>query len=112
MKEFKWVLVLFVAIILFVFLNSLEFMLLNQWSNLYLQSGIFVFVLLVSILFPELRVKLFYMGFGFLFLMFISYLFGFIDASNAFGSIGLGVLFLNTLTYLPEIVRNGNVQKL
>lgn len=107
---------IFLLVILFVssFLvfNLIEFEPLNQAVSKYLQSFMFSMALIVSIARPCLKVKLFYLGFLFIFLMVMFYLSGRLPLSNSFASIGIGIITIVSLTYLPQLVKKGFVPNL
>lgn len=112
MKEIKVISIFIIPIISFLIFSGIEFEPLNQITNKYLQSFIFSATLTVSIIRPSWRFKLFYLGLFFIFLMVIFYLFGRLALSNSFASIGIGILIIVSLTYLPELFKKGFVEKL
>lgn len=111
MKAVKVISILIITIISFFIFSGVEFEPLNQTYK-YLQSFIFSVILAISILKPSLRLKLCYLGLLFIFLMITFYLFGKLALSNSFASIGIGILLIVSLTYLPELVKKGYVEKL
>lgn len=111
-KNTKIISILIISVVSFLIFSGIEFEPLNQLGNKYLQSLIFSATLAVSLLKSSLKIKLFYLGFFFIFLTVCFYLFGRLALSNSFASIGIGILFIVSVTYLPEILKNGFVEKL
>lgn len=112
MKKFRIIFILIISIVSFFIFSGIEFEPLNQVTSKYLQAFIFSATLAVSIIKPSLRLKLFYLGFLLIFLMVCFYLFGRLPTANSFASIGIGILLIVSLTYLPELFRKGFVEKL
>ncbi len=103
--------ILLFVILIFVF-NLLEYEPLNQTSSKYFQSIIFSATLTVSIFHPTSRLKLLYLALIFLVGMTGFYLINQLALSNSLASIGIGILFLVLITYIPQIVKKGEVEKL
>ncbi len=98
-------------ILMFVF-SQTEFEPLNQVMNKYIQALIFTISLIAAIIKPESRIKIFYLAFLILFLMVGSYLLQKLALANSLGSIGVGILLITSLTYLPELFNKGYVEKI
>lgn len=112
MKNKKIIFILIISVISFVIFSGIEFEPLNQVTSKYLQAFIFSATLAISFIKPLWKLKLFYLGFFFIFLMVTFYLFGRLALSNSLASIATGMLFIVALTYLPEIFKKGFVEKL
>lgn len=110
-NSLKWFLIFLLALSFFLF-NMVEFEPLNKASNKYFQSAVFTLTLVLSAFWSKLRIKLFYVAFSILSLMIGAYLLQRIDWSNALASIGIGMLLITVLSYLPQIVKKGYVEKL
>lgn len=111
-RSTKIIFILIISVVSFLIFSGIEFEPLNQLGNKYLQSFIFSATLAISLIKPSLKLKLFYLGFFFIFLTVSFYLFGRLALSNSFASIGIGILFIVCLTYLPELFKKGFVEKL
>ncbi len=96
----------------FLIFNMVEFELLNQSMNKYLQSLIFCTVLVTSIFQPKLRLKLFLVVFLLMFVVILLYLTDQLSLSNSLASIGSGIIFIVLLSYLPEVFKKGHVENL
>lgn len=96
----------------FIVFNILEFELLNQAISKYIQSFIFSTTLIISIFKQQFRKKLFYLSLFFIFLAFVLYLVNQLMLSNSLSSLGIGILFITLLSYLPKIVKMGYTEKL
>lgn len=111
-KSYKIILSVPVFIISFFVFNLLEFEPLNQKMNTDFQSLVFSIILLVSVFMPNLRMKLFNLAFLLLLLMGGFYLLSQLSWANAFSSLGVGILLIVSLTYLPELLRRGTIENL
>ena len=109
-RRILFILILFV--ISFLIFNVVEFELLNQEMNKYLQSLIFSTVLILSFYRPILRIKLFYIIFLLIFAAILFYLLNQLYLSNSLASIGIGILFIVLLSYLPQLIKKGYVEDL
>ncbi len=109
-KKIIFIFILFISS--FFLFNLMEFELLNQSMNKYLQSLIFSIVLVVAVFGPKVRAKLPYAVFLLLLVSVLLYILNQLSLSNSFASIGIGMLLLIMLSYLPEIIKKGFVEKL
>lgn len=109
-RNFFYILILFISS--FLIFNSLEFELLNQAVNKYIQSFIFSTTLIICIFKQQFRTSLFYLSLFFIFLAFVLYLVNQFMLSNSLSSLGIGILFITLLSYLPKIVKIGYTEKL
>lgn len=105
---------IFIALMLFAasyfVFNMAEFEPLNQAMNKNFQSLAFSAVLVISFFKPNLRRKLIYAA---SFLVSVAagfYLINRLDLSNSFASIGIGMLLLILISYLPQLVKKGYVE--
>lgn len=112
MKSSKVFLVLIVSILLFFIFSTIEFEPLNQATNKYFQSLIFTLTFAFTVLKPKFRIKVFFFAFFLLFLMVGLYLLQRLTLANSLSSIGIGILFITSLTYLPELIKTGYIEKL
>lgn len=108
----KTILALFLFVLLFIVFNSVEYGLLNQAGNLYFQSLIFSATTIVSIFKGKLKRKLYLAAFLLLFLTAIIYFLGNIAIANAVASIGIGMLLIVSLSYLPQLIKKGYIESL
>lgn len=111
-RSTKIIFILIISVVSFLIFSGIEFEPLNQTISKYLQSFIFSATLAISLIKPSLKIKLFYLGFLFIFLAMSLYLFGRLALSNSFASIGIGILFIVSSTYLPSLIKKGYVEKL
>ncbi len=102
---------LFFIVAFFIFDLS-EFEPLNRIISKDIQAFVFSITLIISIFIPKFRTKLFYLSFFILLSMIGSYLINEITLSNALASLGIGILLLTSLSYLPEIIKKGYIEKL
>lgn len=109
-KKISGAVIIFV-ISFFVFLVA-EFDLLNPAGNKIFQSLIFSSTLIVSVFLPKFKVKLLYTTFFILFFMMLLYLLNNLNYSNFLGSIGIGMLTIIIFSYLPQLLKNGEIEKL
>lgn len=112
MKKNKLIIVLITSPILYFFLNLIEFEPLNQATSKYFQSLLFVLTYMVVVLRPTFRLKIIYLAFFLLLVMVGFYLLQRINLANSLASIAIGILFISSISYLPEIIKKGFVEKL
>lgn len=98
--------------LLFFVFSLTEFAQLNPIMNKYFQSLVFSATLVISFFVHKLRIKLFYISFFILALMVLFYLMDNLDLSNSSASIGIGMLLIVSLSYLPELIKKGYMEKL
>ena len=108
----KILFILILSIGSFFAFNIMEFELLNQAINKNLQSLVFSAVIAISIIQPKLRIKLFYAAFLLLFLTAGFYLTNQTALSNSVAGIGIGIFLIVMLSYLPQLFKNGYVEKI
>lgn len=63
------------------------------------------------ILFPNIRTNLIKGSLYILLSMVLVYLFNMLDIANWLGSLGFGVLFITIISYLPQLVKRGSIEK-
>lgn len=112
MKISKILFILIFSVSSFFLFKIMEFELLNQAINNNFQAIIFSATLTVSIFQPKYRSKLLYTAFFLLSVMVGFYLINQMALSNSFASIGIGMLFLILLSYLPQLIKKGYVENL
>ena len=112
MKNTKLILVVVISIILFFIFSAFEFEPLNQVTSKYIQSAIFSLTFLIVTIKPKLRIKIFYLTFLLFFLMVGFYLFQRLALANSLASVGIGIFFITSLSYLPELIKKGYIEKL
>ncbi len=101
-----------VFVISFFIFNLLEFQPLNSVMNIYFQSIVFSTTLSISIFIPSFRKKLFSLAFLLLLGMLGFYLMQQLLWANALSSLGIGMLAIISLTYLPELFKEGFIEKI
>lgn len=111
-KDIKIFLLVILFISSFLAFNVIEFEPLNQAGNKYLQSLVFSATFTVSIFAPKFRMKLFYLSFFLLLPAVILYLLQQLMMANVFSSISVGMLLLISISYVPELLKKGYVEKL
>lgn len=111
MRSFKRVILsIILIIVLYLFFKSIEFENENQISQVYVPA-IFAVSFSLALFYPMVRRYLIMLSFCLFAIMFFFYLFNIIDISNGFGSLGFGILMLTILSYLPILLRNGQIDK-
>ena len=111
-NHIKIILGLLIFILMFFLFNKIEFEQLNPAGNKYFQSSVFSVTLIISIFWSKFRNRLLYISFFLLFLMLGTYLMQKIALSSALASLGIGIMLIVTLSYIPQIVKQGYVEKL
>lgn len=106
------IIILIISPILFVLFSLIEFEPLNQVTSKYFQSFIFVLTFITVTLKPKFRKKILYLAPFLLFVMVGFYLVQKIVLANSLASMAIGILFITSLSYLPEIIKKGFVEKL
>lgn len=101
-----------IFILLFFIFSLAEYEQLNPNMNKYFQSLVFSTTSILAIFTPVFRRKLFYLAFLLLLMMVAFYLTGQLLWSNALASLGIGILLILSLSYVPEIIKKGYVEKL
>lgn len=82
----------------------------NQISEL-IQPLIFASSVVIGIFFPKFRINIIQCALILLLMMVFTYLFNMIELSNWIGSLGFGLLFITVLSYLPQFIKQGYVEK-
>lgn len=83
---------------------------LSSFSEI-IQPTIFALSLVVNSFSPSYR-KFFIVAALVCFcLMLLTYFLNLLDASNWMGSLGFGVLFITVLSYLPQLIKKGFIEK-
>lgn len=112
MQKTKIVWGILIFVVVFLLFNFGEFEPLNQSGSKYLQALLVASAAVVSLIKPKLKLKLFYLSF----LIFITgaflYLTGKLMVANALFSAGLGIMLVVSLSYLPELLKKGQVENL
>ncbi len=75
------------------------------------QSFIFTVVFILLLVWPKQRRKIFWLGLTLFIVMTIFYVFGLIGLADISGSTGFGLIVMNLITYLPQIVKFGYIKK-
>lgn len=110
-NKIRVVVVLIISPVLFFIFNLVEFEPLNQATSKYLQSLLFVLTFITVTLKPKFKIIIFYLAFILLLIMIGFYLLQKITVANSLASIAIGILLITSLTYLPQILKNGYVEK-
>lgn len=109
-KKIIFILIIFISS--FLIFNLMEFELLNQSMNKYLQSLIFSTVLVLSLFQPKLRIKFIFTALFLIFAVILLYLMNQLSLSNALASIVIGIITIVSFTYLPQLAKKGFIEKL
>lgn len=80
-------------------------------TSLIIQPILFGISFTISILFSSLRKYLMILSVILLSFMILIYLFQRLDISNWLGSLGFGMLFVTVLSYLPQFIKRGYIEK-
>lgn len=76
------------------------------------QSVIFTIVCVFSISIPKSRKIIFWLGFVLIITMAALYIFHLIDWADLVGSTGFGVIIINLISYIPQLVKLGYIKEL
>ena len=102
----------FVLILVFTFLFTIMNVGLEINSvNQIIQPLIFALTATIDILYFPLRKYFLAASLCLLSLMVMTYLINMLEVSNWVGSLGFGMLFITVASYLPEIIKKGNIEK-
>ena len=83
----------------------------NKIDQLY-NPALFAAIFSLSIFYPKTRKYLFMLSFSLMVIMLLYYLQQQIGIANWFGSLGFGFLVMIVISYFPELVRRGYINKL
>lgn len=112
MTQFKKIIIAPILTIIFTFIfHLLSFELETNSVNRIIQPLIFSITLVIGILFSTFRKVVIIISLILLLLMILTYLFNILDFSNWLGSLGFGMLFITIMTYLPEFIKKGYIEK-
>lgn len=106
-KGLIFIIVWIICFVTILFLNT-GF---NLNEGLYIESLILGFVFSINLFFLKMRKIVLISSLPIFLLMVISYTFKRFDLSNIFGSTAMGIIVLTLITYLPQIVKKGYIQK-
>lgn len=102
----------FVLILIFTFLFTIINVGLDINSvNQIIQPLIFALTAAIGILYFPLRKYFLVVSLCLFSLMVMTYLINMLEVSNRIGSLGFGMLFITVASYLPEIIKKGNIEK-
>ncbi len=76
------------------------------------QSVILTVVFIAGLSRPQLKKNIFLLGLYLIIIMVILYVFGLVDSADLAGSSGVGIITMNLLTYLPELINLGYIKKI
>lgn len=76
------------------------------------QSVIFTIILILALTWSQLKKSIFLLGLFLIIIMVLLYVVGLIDWADLVGSTGIGIIMLNLLIYLPQIVKVGYIKKM
>lgn len=79
--------------------------------NQFYSPVILAFSFTISYFYPNIRKKLLIFSFILMLLMLVFYFTQHLDISNWFGSLGFGSLIFIIVSYLPELIRKGYVDR-
>ena len=77
-----------------------------------IQAGFFTLVITAAIIWPGLKKNIFWLGLILVIIMAFLYIASFIDVADMIGSTGVGLIMINLLSYLPQLVKLGYIKKL
>ncbi len=112
MRETKFIIkFIILPVFLTIVFNLLEYGLI--WDKYYnfLYPMILTAVFITNMQVPRLRRFWLALAYGVLFLMVLLYLTDHINLSNNIGSAGFAILIITVLTYLPELINKGHLDK-
>lgn len=102
---------------LFVFIVSLLFFIILEYGQVtvlvkeMVQPVIFALVMAFIYLNSNLRVVLFWFALSLIILMILSYLFNLLPFANWTGSLGVGILIILIVSYIPQIIKKGFIDR-
>lgn len=102
---------LILPIFLVVFFNFLEYGF--KWNRLdqFIYPAILTIITLIIFLIPKLRILFFISSFFILSIMIFLYLFNELNLANIVGSFGFTLLLIVVVSYIPQIIKGGFVEK-
>lgn len=108
-NSLKIVLCIFVVFPILLFLNT-GFLWDAPWKVL--QAVIFSVVFTTILILPKWKKIVFWVSFLLFVVMAILYVVGLMDAADMVGSTGFGILIVNVLSYIPQLVKLGYIKEL
>lgn len=105
-KVLKFLLLIFPVMF---FLNS-GFSLDLNWKVV--QAVIFTIIFTVIIIWPQVKKFVFYLSLVLIIFMAIFYTLRLIELADITGSTGIGLIMINLVAYLPQLVKLGYIKKL
>lgn len=112
MRNIKIIFVWIVSIVLFIIFNALEFEPLNKGVDKSFQSLIFSMTFALTTLKPKFRIKAFFFSLLLFSIIVGLYVFKNIELANSIASIMIGIFLITSVSYLPELIQKGYVEKL
>ncbi|MEK7616866.1 MAG: hypothetical protein AAB414_02340 [Patescibacteria group bacterium] len=82
----------------------------NSWE--YLQSFILALTFTCNLIWPRTRRITLFLAVVFILPMIVLFTLKRIDMANAFGSTAIGIVSLSMVSYLPQLVKKGYIEKL
>lgn len=76
------------------------------------QSVIFTGVFIMVLVWPQSKKDIFLLGLFLIIIMIVFYVFDLIDWADLAGSTSMGIIMINLLTYLPQIMKLGYIKKI
>lgn len=79
--------------------------------NQIIQPLIFALSITICILYSNFRKYLINASVVLLLSMVLTYMFNMLEIANWLGSLGFGMLFITIMSYLPQLIKKGNLEK-
>lgn len=102
---------IFLVIMLLIIINLLEYGLLWERIEHYIYPSVLTIISLIILLKPVLRKLFLVLAFCLLGLMVLVYLFNELNLANLVGSFGFALLLIVVSSYIPQIIKEGFVEK-
>jgi len=112
MKEAKFTIkFIILPVFLTIVFNFLEYGLIWDRANKFLYPMLLAAIFIANMQVSKLRRFSLALAYGMLILMIFLYLVNQLNLSNIIGSAGFAVLIITLLTYLPELIKKGYLEK-
>src|SRR3989344_1123601 len=103
-KLLKFLVIFLLLLPLMLFLNTC-FLIESYWKIV--QAVIFAIILTLILIWPELKKRIFYIALTLIIVMLFFYTLDLIYLADIVGSTGAGLVLINIVCYLPQLVKVG-----